>query len=113
MKKKYKRFYVPKLNEVELILVCKSNDCYEYNLFDDMSKNNLLEQYFGVAKCYLILDKSANEDSKETENNEQNDDLTRLLLEKEILTESKIFIKNGNFFIFGNFNFYFRIRKSY
>lgn len=61
-----------------------------------MSKNNLLEQYFGVAKCYLVLDKNANEDAKRDEDYEQNDELTRLLLEKDILTESKIFIKNGN-----------------
>lgn len=60
-----------------------------------MNKNDLLEQYFGLAKCYLILDKNSTEDFKDQENFEQNDDLTRLLLEKEILTESNIFIKNG------------------
>lgn len=100
MAKKQKRFYVPKLNEVELILVCKNNDAYEYNLFDEMSRNNLLEQYFGVAKCYLVLDKNASEEIKEAENYEQNDELTRLLLEKDILTESKVFIKNGKIKLF-------------
>lgn len=91
-----KRFYVPKLNEIELILVSNANDSYEYNLFNDMDRNNLLEQYFGVAKCYLILDKSGVHNKEDI--NEQNDDLKRLLLEKEILTESNIFIKNGNLY---------------
>jgi len=75
-----------------LILVSNAYDSYEYNLFDEMKKNNLLEQYFGVAKCYLILDKKINQNSKET--NEENDDLKRLLLENDVITESNIFIKN-------------------
>ncbi len=75
-----------------MILVSNAYDSYEYNLFDEMKKNNLLEQYFGVAKCYLILDKKINQNSKET--NEENDDLKRLLLENDVITESNIFIKN-------------------
>ncbi len=85
-------------------MVCKNNDAYEYNIFDEMRGNNLLEQFFGVAKCHLVLDKNVNEDFKGPQNYEENDsdELTRLLLEKDVLTESKIFIKNGNNEIINN-----------
>jgi len=65
-----------------------------------MLSNNLLEQYFGVAKCYLILDNYLTQDTtKDNYDSNGNDELKKLLIERDILTESNIFMKNGKIYI--------------
>jgi hypothetical protein len=71
-------------------------DCYEYKLFNELEKLGLLDAYFGVAKCYLII-----QDDLEKSNTEfstmknKNNEYEKIMEDKEVLTEAEFALKNG------------------
>lgn len=81
----------------------KTKDCYEYGIFDEMEQNGILEMYFGVAKCYIILENTSKSQIDYEESNE-NLDLKRILIDKEVLTEAQIIFKNGINIFLTNFS---------
>lgn len=87
---------------MEVILLVKKKDSYEYGLFSELEQSGLLEIFFGVAKCYLILGNENENKSTNGEIFETVDDsyLKEITYDKDILTETEVFLKNGIIFFF-------------
>ena len=71
-------------------------DCYEYKLFDELEKLSLLDAYFGVAKCYLIIQEDVEKSNTEFSSiNNKKSEYDKIIEDKEVLTEAEFALKNG------------------
>jgi hypothetical protein len=72
-----------------------NKDCYEYGLFNEMEEMGLLESYFGVAKCYLVIESEGQVNDPNNLHLNGNNFLKEILESKDILTETEFTLKNG------------------